>query len=360
MLTARILCGTVALIVLLSGRASAQDGNWTITNNPVGAFAAMAATPGVVPLIGDFNNDGRHDIALLRRAGGWASVPIAFAQGNGSWSITNRDVGAFAAMAATPGVVPLIGDFNNDGRHDIALLRRAGGWASVPIAFAQGDGNWTITNNPVGAFAAMAATPGVVPLIGDFNNDGRDDIALLRQTSGWASVPIAFAQGDGSWSITNREVGAFAIWATESGVIPLAGDYNNDGRDDIALLRRAGGWASVPIAFAQGDGTWSITNRDARQFAEMAATPGVVPVTRGAASPTKSGHCTYLALTEDPNLIFGCQVPDFNNDGRDDIALLRQASGWASVPIAFAQGDGSWSITNRGVGAFAGWAANPE
>jgi hypothetical protein len=29
--------------------------------------------------------------------------------------------------------------------------------------------------------------------VGDFNNDGRDDIALIRQSGGWATIPIAFA-----------------------------------------------------------------------------------------------------------------------------------------------------------------------
>ena len=137
MLTARILCATVPLIGLLSGRAIAQDGYWNITNGDARQFAEMAATPGVVSLTGDFNNDGRDDIALLHQTAGWNTVPIAFAQGDGSWNITNREVGAFAAWAATPGVISLTGDFNNDGRNDITLLRRASGWASVPVAFAK-------------------------------------------------------------------------------------------------------------------------------------------------------------------------------------------------------------------------------
>ena len=283
----------------------------------------------MAPLVGDFNNDGRDDIALLRQTGGWGSVPVAFAQGNGNWSITNGGVGDFAGWAASGSVAPLVGDFNNDGRDDIALLRQTSGWGSVPIAFAQGNGGWSITNAGVGDFAGWAASGSVAPLVGDFNNDGRDDIALLRQTGGWGSVPVAFAQGNGNWNIANAGVGDFAGWAASDSVTPLVGDFNNDGRDDIALLRQTSGWGSVPIAFAQGNGNWNITNAGVGDFAGWAASGSVAPL-----------------------------VGDFNNDGRDDIALLRQTGGWGSVPVAFAQGNGGWSITNGGVGDFAGWAAS--
>ncbi len=38
---------------------------------------------------------------------------------------------------------------------------------------------------------------------GDFNGNGLTDIALVRQEPGWDSIPIAFANGDGTWNITN-------------------------------------------------------------------------------------------------------------------------------------------------------------
>ena len=59
---------------------------------------------------------------------------------------------------------------------------------------ALAQGNWSITNGGVGAFAGWAATSGVLPLVGDFDGDRRDDIALLRQTAGWSTIPVAFAR----------------------------------------------------------------------------------------------------------------------------------------------------------------------
>ncbi|CAK8719738.1 hypothetical protein KKHLCK_08915 [Candidatus Electrothrix laxa] len=324
-----------------------NDGTWDITNNSIGSFAPWATVSGVEPLIGDFNNDGRTDVALLRQTPGWSTMPIAFANGDGTWDITNNSIGSFAnwATAGLGGgefpaktVKPLTGDFNNDGRTDIALIRQTPGWGTMPIAFANGDGTWDITNNSIGSFATWATVSGVEPLIGDFNNDGRTDVALLRRTSGWGTMPIAFANGDGTWDITNNSIGSFATWATVSGVEPLIGDFNNDGRTDVALLRRTPGWGTMPIAFANGDGTWDITNNSIGSFANWA---------------------TVNSTCESPYICFPSATPltgDFNNDGRTDVALLNQNSGWRTMPIAFANGDGTWDITNNSIGSFANWA----
>ena len=314
-----------------SSRALAQDGSWNITNADVGSFADWVATSDVRPLTGDFNGDGRDDIALIRQVSGWHTVPVAFANGSGGWTITNADVGSFADWAATSDVKSLTGDFNGDGRDDIALIRQVSGWHTVPVAFANGSGGWNIANADVGSFAEWAATSDVRPLTGDFNGDGRDDIALIRQVSGWHTVPVAFANGSGGWTITNADVGSFAGWAATSDVKPLTGDFNGDGRDDIVLIRQSSGWHTVPVAFANGSGGWTITNGNGGSFAAWTATSDVRPLTG-----------------------------DFNGDGRDDIALIRQLSGWHTVPVAFANGSGGWTITNADVGSFAEWAATSD
>jgi len=61
--------------------------------------------------------------------------------------------------AATSGVRALVGDFNGDGRTDIALTGVAD-WASIPVAFSNGDGTFQVKNVGAGQFPAMAATPG--------------------------------------------------------------------------------------------------------------------------------------------------------------------------------------------------------
>ncbi|MEM9920514.1 MAG: FG-GAP-like repeat-containing protein, partial [Bacteroidota bacterium] len=120
------------------------------------------------------------------------------------------------------------GDFNGNGLTDIALVRQTPGWSTIPIAFAQGDGSWKITNGGVTDFIQnWANQPGVRAIPGDFNGNGLTDIALVRQTPGWSTIPIAFAQGDGSWKITNGGVTDFVQnWANQPGVRVVPGIFN--------------------------------------------------------------------------------------------------------------------------------------
>ena len=102
---------------------------------------------------------------------------------------------------------------------------------------------------------------------GDFNGNGLTDIALVRQTPGWGSIPVAFARGDGNWDITNGAAPNFIPdWAHQPGVRVVTGDFNGNGLTDIALVRQTPGWGSIPVAFARGDGNWDITNGAAPDF----------------------------------------------------------------------------------------------
>jgi thermitase len=332
----------IALVRQVPGWASIPvassngDGTWRITNGPAPQFITdWSHQPGVRLVAGDFNGNGLTDVALVRQIPGWASIPVAFAQGDGAWQVTNGPAPQFIPdWAHQPGVRVLSGDFNGNGLTDIALVRQTPGWASIPVAFAQGDGTWQVTNGPAPQFIPdWAHQPGVRVIAGDFNGNGLTDFALVRQTPGWASIPIAFANGNGTWTITNGPAPDFITdWAHQPGVRVIAGDFNGNGLTDIALVRQTPGWASIPIAFAKGDGTWDITNGGAPQFIpEWAHQPGV-------------------------RLVSG----DFNGDGLTDVALVRQTPGWASIPVAFAKGDGGWDVTNGGAPEFIPeWANQP-
>ena len=286
---------------------SRGDGNFNITNGAAGDFARWATVSGVRVLTGDFNESGRTDIALVRQGEKWDTVPIAFSNEDGNFTITNGNVGSFGQWAATSGVRIITGDFSGDGITAIALARQEAGWGTIPIAFSNGDGNFTITNSNVGSFAQWAAISGARIVTGDFNGNGRTDIALVRQGEKWDTVPIAFSDGDGNFDITNKNVEEFGLWAAMSGVQIVTGDFNGNGRTDIALVRQGEKWDTVPIAFSNGDGSFEITNGNVGQFGQWAATNGV-------------------------QLVPG----DFNGNGQTDIGLVRQEAGWGTLPIAFA------------------------
>jgi hypothetical protein len=64
------------------------------------------------------------------------------------------------------------------------------------------------------------------PASGALGRNGLTDIALVRQTPGWATIPIAFSQGDGTWQITNKAAPDFIpSWASTPGARIISGDY---------------------------------------------------------------------------------------------------------------------------------------
>ncbi len=301
------------------------NGTFTVTNTFIGDFASWAATPSAKVQVGDFNNDGRSDIALTGVAG-WNTLPVAFSNGNGSFAVTNTFIGDFASWAAGGGVKIQTGDVNGDGRSDVALTGGSG-WNTLPVAFSNGNGSFAVTNTFIGDYASWAATPSAKVQVGDFNNDGRTDLALTG-VAGWNTLPVAFSNGNGSFAVTNTFIGDFASWAATGNVKISARDVNGDGRTDVALTGGAG-WNTLPVAFSNGNGSFGVTNTFIGDFASWAATPNVKVVAR-----------------------------DFNGDGRADIGLTGGA-GWNTLPVAFSNGNGSFGVTNTFIGDFASWATSP-
>jgi Zn-dependent metalloprotease len=298
------------------------NGAFSVVNGYVGDFASWAASAGVDVLQGDFNGDGRADVALSGGPG-WNTLPVAFSNGNGTFSITNTVIGDFAAWAAAPTARPQVGDFNHDGRSDIALTG-VNGWNTLPVAFSNGNGSFGVTNTVIGDFASWAASGGVKIQTADYNGDGRADVALTGG-AGWNTLPVAFSNGNGSFAVTNAVIGDFAGWATSPAARVQSGDFNNDGRADIGLTG-VNGWNTLPVAFSNGNGTFGVTNTVIGDFASWAAAGGVKIVAR-----------------------------DVNGDGRTDVALTGGA-GWNTLPVAFSNGNGSFAVTNAVIGDFAAWA----
>jgi hypothetical protein len=200
---------------------------------PVAGFPQWSAEPGVERLAGDYNGDGKTDIALTGAA--WASVPVALSNGDGSFTIVNSLLSDFPTWSSTAGVQRFAADFNRDGRTDIALTGPA--WASVPVALSNGDGTFTVVNGSQPNFASWSATSGTERILGDFNGDGRADIALLNSV--WGSKPIAMGNADGTFTVTNVEQslyywGPFWNWGYPTpNLRHVPCDYNGDGKTDI-------------------------------------------------------------------------------------------------------------------------------
>lgn len=270
--------------------ANNSDGSFRVTNLSLDdtEFAGWAASPNVWAVTGDFNGDGRTDVALTGGAGWW-TIPVAFSNGDGSFHVTDQSVWtAFNNYATVAGARPVVGDFNGDGLTDIAIM--PGEWETyaIPVALSNGDGNFTVQIESVTSgdtnFVEYAAQPGVQAIAGDFNGDGLGDIALVGG-AGWGSIPVAYST-NGTFSCTDGGIawgdGNFLTYANGAGVKAVGGDFNKDGKSDIALTGGSGWW-TIPIAYSLGDTTFGVNNisTSGANFPGQAATAGVSAVGGG-------------------------------------------------------------------------------
>jgi hypothetical protein len=254
------------------------------TNPDMQNFAYWASSPNVQTVSGDFDGDGRSDIAIVGNSN-WTTIPIAFSNGDGSFHVTNASSPTFASYAATPGAKAVAGDFNGDGKSDIALV---GFTASnvIPVAISGGDGTFVLQTPAVTAgdanFTYYSTLPGVKAVAGDFDGDGRADIALTGG-AGWWTIPVAYWVTNTSMRVTNSGISSgdtgYPTYATGAGVLVASGDFNHDGKSDIALLGGTGWW-TIPVAFSNGDGTWGVTNNSTQglNIPAMAASSGAIAV----------------------------------------------------------------------------------
>lgn len=248
------------------------QGNYSVTDEVVtGNFGLWAGEANVRIVPGDFDGDGRGDLALIGGAA-WLDIPIAFSNGNGTFRVADLNTENFAKWARDPSVRVVPGDFDGDGKGDIALL---GGpkWKDIAIAFSKGDGSFTVTDFVVAGsnFGLWAGLTGAKAIGGDFDGDGKSDIALSG-APGWTDVPVAFSNGDGKFTVTDPILTNFPTWAAEANVRIVSGDYDGDGRSDLALLGGAK-WTDVPIAFSTGRGTFrqtDLVNSDLAAWAKRA------------------------------------------------------------------------------------------
>ncbi len=278
--------GTASVTVVNAGAANPVS---NVIYFPIAAlttgvgFGGGAAGVGSAPIAvaaGDFNGDGKVDLAVANL--GDNTVSILLGQGAGTFvTQTKYPTGTEPNAIAT-------GDFNGDGKLDLAVANFNGN--NVSILLGQGDGTFaTQTTYATGINPRSIAT-------GDFNGDGKVDLAVVNDVD--YTVSILLGQGDGTF-VTQT------TYPTGSNPFRIAtGDFNGDGKLDLAVANFGGN--TVSVLLGQGDGTF---------------------VTQ---------TITYPTGTYPDSIVIG----DFNNDGKLDLAVANVNDN--TVSILLGQGDGTF------------------
>jgi len=276
-------------VSILLGSGGASFGSQT--RIAVGTFPYSVA-------IGDFNRDGAQDLAVANN--GSDDLSIHLGVGDGTFGPDLRVGGVHAPYDLA------IGDFDSDGRQDLAVA----GYFGVGIFQGAGDGTFF----PSGQFGTGRDPRSVA--VGDFNSDGILDLAVANYGPALSAPPvppgevsILLGLGGGLFSPETRYAAGF---------FPLSvviGDFNGDGRQDLAVTNDSSVPGEISVLLGMGDG----------QFAPKIAIP------------TTSG-----------NQPSGLAVGDFDRDGRQDLAVATRGSD--DVLVLTGLGDGYFTPGTR-VGA---------
>jgi len=185
---------------------------------------------------GDFNGDGRDDISKIFS---WDNVNnIDVYRSNGSSFTMERWA---TNIGRTMGGQQLVaGDFNGDGRDDIANIFSVGGVDNIDVHRSNGSSfsmnRWA---------TAMGATIGGQQfVVGDFNGDGRDDIAKVYGINGNAVADIYESFAGSFRHYGSLNIGGGSYLASQKW---FAGDFNGDGRDDLSKVFGQGTLASIDV-----------------------------------------------------------------------------------------------------------------
>lgn len=246
-------------------------------------FASIAAGLPQMRLVGGLFNPSSNGInAQLALFGNLTpntnSVPVANVSPEGILKVDSYTLISqtpkddFNLWAMAPRVQTVSGNFTGSGKTEIALV---GGltWKTIPLAVPKQNtfavSNPGITDTKESDFSTWSwNTTKAMFVVGDFNGDKRDDIALISSRN-WASIPfVSYNLETHQWAVTNNILNShlgtypnsFAYLSFHfSGAQLVAGNFDNKFGDDIAIVGVAGR-STLPVAWSTRNGGFTMTN----------------------------------------------------------------------------------------------------
>jgi hypothetical protein len=223
--------GRVDLVLLYNAGVSIMYGNGDGTfQNPIQVYTVTATTTSLT--VGDFDGDGNIDVEIngsdtTRSGAPVTTLVVLYGDGKGKFSpVTYNNISEYLALVSA--------DVNQDGRSDLVGgfdCAAAGCGIGVQVYYGNADRTLTAVHYPTKGLTFLRSNGA----IGDFNGDGRLDVALAYDNGGNAGVAIFPRSAAGAYA-SKRLI---PLLDSQDYVVSLLpGDFNRDRKTDLATTEQ--------------------------------------------------------------------------------------------------------------------------
>jgi len=323
---------------------SETDSSITVLlGNGKGDFLPAANSPffaGAWPndiAIGDFNNDRNPDLAIANHERKYLTVLLG--NGKGKFIPAKNSPIKTRGIPHTHGVA--VGDFNNDGRLDLAT----DSWGNDQIEILTANGSTFFNSESM--FLKVGKRPYQRLRAADLNNDGAVDIVTTNTESNNATVLL----GDNKGGFKEAAGSLFPCGDNPFGI--AIGDVNADGKLDLAIINSPGSMAEgrgkLQSCYLRNDGNGKFTMIPCSPF-ESGKIPSRIAigdlngdgVNDIVTSDNDSDKIYVFKMKKDQGLLSnstikvgkhpkGIAVNDLNRDGKADIVVCNNADNTISI-----------------------------
>lgn len=272
---------------------------------------------------GDFNGDGKDDILVHN------GNSILIYRSNGS----QLDV-VFSAVERVPGSWQFqpgdrfyVGDFNGDGKDEVAVFNGTN-WVMEYLGLLADDGNngLKLIARYDNSMPNWDFTPGDKFYVADFNGDGKKDLFVFNG-SNWAIPYVGMLRSNGaSFTLVKRYDANMPGWQMRPGDRHFVGDFTGNGQEDLWVFNGSN-WSIPYLGMLRSTG--SALSMSKRYDASM---PG------------------WQMRANDKHY-----VGDLNGDGKADLYVFN-GTNWSIAYLGMLKSTGSQlSMVRRYDGNAPGW-----
>ncbi|PSQ97135.1 MAG: hypothetical protein BRD55_04325, partial [Bacteroidetes bacterium SW_9_63_38] len=302
---------------------------------------------------GDFDNDGDLDLVVAGDSSGTTNRKTSIYENDVENNNGFSRVGA--GLTSVDNADVAWGDYNGDGNLDVIVTGYTGSGAMTELYGGDGTGTFT---SPIGTGLVEVRNSSVD--WADYNGDGHLDLVLSGQSGSGDTTQVYRNEGGGSFAPADA-----GLVDVEKGEVDW-GDYDNDGRPDLAVAGTDGSFRYANVYRNEGGGTftkvigltgvenaaaqWGDYDNDGLLDLAISGKDGSdsrsTTIYRNEGGGNFSSLSAGLTGLQDGSVDWG----DYDGDGRLDLAVMGDSTGGGDLATKIYRNDGGGSFSALGAG----------